>query len=103
MAISITTKQIFQWLGGLATALLLGSIKYSVEVSSKHNEELKQKVDKIYDYATNHEVRMKIMETEIQEHSMKILDLQLAQERLGASNNDLQSLRKQNQTSVSAK
>lgn len=103
MAISITTKQILQWLGGIATALLLGSIKYTVENSSKHNEELKEKVDKIYDYATNHEVRMKVIENELQEHSIKILDLQLAQERMGATQNELQEARKKNETSVSAK
>jgi hypothetical protein len=101
MAISITTKQIGQWVVGLITAILLGSIKYSVDSYSKHNEELRNKVDKIYDYATNHEVRMKLMEDELADHNQKILDLQLAQERLGIGS--VKQIQKQNNTNISPK
>lgn len=65
---------------GVVAALLLFSIKYGVDSSTTANEELKQKVDKVYDYATNHEVRMAVIEKELEDHKQKILELQLAQE-----------------------
>jgi hypothetical protein len=101
MAISIQPKQIWQWIIGIITTLFLGSIKYSLDNYSKHNDELKEKVDKVYDYATNHEVRMKVIEDELQDHSKRILDLQLAQERLGVEN--FNEVQKTNKTSVSSK
>lgn len=101
MAIQIQTKQILQWIGGILSAILLASINYTVQNSAKHSEELNQKVDKIYDYATNHEVRMKIIEDELADHREKILDLQLAQERLNV--NDLSTVRKKNETTLSSK
>jgi nitrogen regulatory protein PII-like uncharacterized protein len=101
MAISIQPKQIGQWVVGIITTIFLGSIKLSLDNYSKHNDELKEKVDKVYDYATNHEVRMKIVEEELADHSKRILDLQLAQERLGVE--DFNQVRKKNRTSVSSK
>jgi nitrogen regulatory protein PII-like uncharacterized protein len=101
MAISIQPRQIGQWIVGIITTIFLGSIKLSLDNYSKHNDELKEKVDKVYDYATNHEVRMKIVEEELADHSKRILDLQLAQERLGVQ--DLSQVRKTNSTSVAEK
>jgi hypothetical protein len=101
MAIQVTPKQIGQWLLGIVTTIFLGSIKYSLDNYSKRSEELKQKVDKVYDYATNHEIRMKIIEDEVADHRQRILDLQLAQERLGIQ--DVKQLQKNNSTSLSEK
>lgn len=103
MAISISTKQILQWVGGIITALLLASINYTVQVNSRHSQELQQKVDRIYDYATNHEVRMKVIEDELADHRTKILDLQLAQERLDITAEDINKARRKNETNVSSK
>jgi len=101
MAIALQTKQIMQWGVGIITTIFLGSIKLSLDNYSKHNDELKEKVDKVYDYATNHEVRMKIIEEELADHSKRILNLQLAQERLEVQ--DLSQVRKTNTTSVAEK
>lgn len=81
MAISEATKETVKWLMSIVGAMLLFSIKYGVDSATAANEELKQKVDKVYDYATNHEIRMIVIEKELEDHKKKILDLQLAQER----------------------
>jgi hypothetical protein len=75
--------EVVKWIMGILAAILLLSIKYSVDSASNESSELKEKVDKVYDYTTNHEVRVMIIEKEVQEHRQKILDLQLAQERWG--------------------
>jgi len=81
MSVGEATKETIKWITGIATALLLFSIKYSVDSSTTANIELKQKVDRVYDYATNHEVRMAVIEKELEEHKQKILDLQLVQQQ----------------------
>lgn len=86
MALNDLTKNLIKMGLGLFVSILLISIQWTINENSSHNLELKQKVDKIYDYATNHEVRMKVMEDEIQDHRVKILDLQLEQERLRVHN-----------------
>jgi hypothetical protein len=101
MAISIQPKQVIQWGVGIITTIFLGSIKFSLDNYSKRNEELKEKVDKVYDYATNHEVRMGIIEKELADHSKRILDLQLAQERLGLQ--DVKQLQKNNSNFIVGK
>lgn len=103
MAVNNLTKEIVKIGLGLLVSILLISIQWTINQNTNHNQELKQKVDKIYDYATNHEVRMKVIEDELQDHRVKILDLQLAQERLGVSEQDLNNLRKQNQSNISPK
>ena len=81
MSIGEATKETVKWIMSIVGAMLLFSIKYGVDSSTTANEELKQKVDKVYDYATNHEIRMIVIEKELEDHKQKILDLQLAQER----------------------
>lgn len=81
MSVGEATKETIKWITGIATALLLFSIKYSVDSSTTANIELKQKVDRVYDYATNHEVRMAVIEKELEEHKQKILELQLVQQQ----------------------
>jgi hypothetical protein len=101
MAVNDFTKDLIKMGLGLFVSILLISIQWTISRNQSQSEELKQKVDKIYDYATNHEVRMKVIEEELQDHRVKILDLQLAQERLGVE--DLNNLRKKNNTQVSPK
>lgn len=101
MAVNDLTKDLIKMGLGLFVSILLISIQWTISENSSHNEELKQKVDKIYDYATNHEVRMKVIEEELQDHRVKILDLQLAQERLGVR--DVNEVAKKNNTQVSPK
>ena len=103
MAVNNLTKEIVKIVLGLIVSVLLISIQWTINQNTNHNQELKQKVDKIYDYATNHEVRMKVIEDELQDHRVKILDLQLAQERLGVNEQDLNNLRKENQSNISPK
>ena len=103
MAVNNLTKEIVKIVLGLIVSVLLISIQWTINQNTNHNQELKQKVDKIYDYATNHEVRMKVIEDELQDHKIKILDLQLAQERLGVNEQDLNNLRKENQSNISPK
>ena len=103
MAVTNLTKELIKIGLGLFVSILLISIQWTINQNTNHNEELKQKVDKIYDYATNHEVRMKVIEDELQDHRVKILDLQLAQERLGVNEDDLNTIRKKNQSSISPK
>lgn len=81
MSVGEATKETIKWITGIATALLLFSIKYSVDSSTTANIELKQKVDRVYDYATNHEVRMAVVEKELEEHKQKIFELQLVQQQ----------------------
>lgn len=101
MAINDFTKDLIKMGLGLFVSILLISIQWTISENSSNNEELKQKVDKIYDYATNHEVRMKVIEDELQDHRVKILDLQLTQERLGVR--DLSEVSKKNHTDISPK
>ena len=101
MALNDLAKDIIKMGLGLFVSILLISIQWTISRNQSQSEELKQKVDKIYDYATNHEVRMKVIEEELQDHRVKILDLQLAQERLGFEN--INDLRKKNNTSVAPK
>lgn len=103
MAVNNLTKEIVKIVLGLIVSVLLISIQWTINQNTNHNQELKQKVDKIYDYATNHEVRMKVIEDELQDHRVKILDLQLAQERLGVNKDDLNTIRKKNQSNISPK
>lgn len=103
MAVNNLTKEIVKIVLGLIVSVLLISIQWTINQNTNHNQELKQKVDKIYDYATNHEVRMKVIEDELQDHRVKILDLQLAQERLGVNEDDLNTIRKKNQSNISPK
>jgi hypothetical protein len=74
-------KELLKWLLGIVGAFLVMSLKNSYDRQSETNKALQQKVDKVYDYSTNHEVRMAVIEKEIEEHKKKILDLQLARER----------------------
>ena len=101
MAVNDLTKDLIKMGLGLFVSILLISIQWTISRNQSQSEELKQKVDKIYDYATNHEVRMKVIEEELQDHRVKILDLQLAQERLGVE--DINNLRKKNNMQVSPK
>ena len=101
MANSITTREIISWGAGLLISVLTFSVKMSIDNATKRNEELKSKVDKIYDYATNHEVRMILIEKQLADHDKKILDLQLAQERFEQI--DINSQNKKNQTNLQPK
>lgn len=74
-------KEIIKWVIGIIGAVLLMSLKNSYDSQNESNRKLQEKVDKVYDFSTNHEVRMAVIEKQIQEHSQKILDLQLARER----------------------
>lgn len=74
-------KELLKWLLGIASAILVMSLKNSYDRQTETNKQLQQKVDKVYDFSTNHEVRMAVIEKEIEEHKKKILDLQLARER----------------------
>lgn len=74
-------KEIIKWLLGIGSAVLIMSLKNSYDTQAETNKQLQQKVDKVYDFSTNHEVRMAVIEKEIEEHKKKILDLQLARER----------------------
>lgn len=74
-------KELIKWLIGIVGAIMIMSLKNSYDKQSETNKQLQQKVDKVYDYSTNHEVRMAVIEKEIEEHKKKILDLQLARER----------------------
>ena len=101
MAITNLAKETIKIVLGLLASILLISIQWTINQNSNNNQQLKEKVDKIYDYATNHEVRMKVIEEELQDHRVKILDLQLAQERLGVE--DFNDLKNKNSTSVAPK
>jgi hypothetical protein len=98
MALNNLAKDIIKMGLGLFVSILLISIQWTISRNQSQSEELKQKVDKIYDYATNHEVRMKVIENELQDHRVKILDLQLTQERL--SHNEMENGRKNNNSST---
>lgn len=74
-------KELLKWLLGIVGGFLLMSLKNSYDNQTETNKQLQQKVDKVYDFSTNHEVRMAVIEKEIEEHKKKILDLQLARER----------------------
>lgn len=74
-------KEFIKWIVGILGAILLMALKNSYDAQSESNRKLQDKVDKVYDFSTNHEVRMAVIEKQIDEHSQKILDLQLARER----------------------
>jgi predicted nucleic acid-binding Zn-ribbon protein len=74
-------KELIKWLIGIVGAIMVMGLKNSYDKQTETNKQLQQKVDKVYDYSTNHEVRMAVIEKEIEEHKKKILDLQLARER----------------------
>lgn len=74
-------KELIKWVMGILGAILLMALKNSYDANVENNKRLQEKVDKVYDFSTNHEVRMAVIEKQIQEHSQKILELQLARER----------------------
>lgn len=80
------TREIIKWVMGVIAGILLFSIKYSVEQNTTESTKLKEKVDKVYDYTTNHEVRMAIMEKELDKQSQTLLNLQLSEQRWGSIN-----------------
>ncbi len=91
------TKEAVKWIMGIIAGLLLFSIKYSVDNSTSEYSELKNKVDKVYEYTTNHEIRMMLIEKQVDKHGEAILDLQLSRQRWGELGNT------KNQSQISGK
>ena len=88
-------KEVIKWVLGIASAFILMSVKNSYDTQSQTNKQLQEKVDKVYDFSTNHEVRMAVIEKQIEEHSQKILDLQLARERMQTIQHNIKEANKQ--------
>ena len=58
-------KELLKWLLGIVGGFLLMSLKNSYDNQTETNKQLQQKVDKVYDFSTNHEVRMAVIGWEI--------------------------------------
>jgi len=78
-----STKEAVKWIMGVIAALLLFSIKYSIDNNTAKANELKDKVDKVYDYTSNHEVRMAVIERELQIQGQKLLDIDMSIQKYG--------------------
>lgn len=55
--------------------------KFTIDSYVESNNRLRDKVDKVYDFTTNHEVRLKTIEEQSQKNAVDILDLQLRQKK----------------------
>lgn len=82
MSAGEATRETVKWILGIISAILLFSIKYSIDTYTDANRELKVKVDKVYDFTTNHDVRMAIIEKELEQHRQQIFNLQISNERI---------------------
>ena len=66
---------------GLIASIMLIWFKFTIDSYVDSNNRLRDKVDKVYEFTTNHEVRLKTVEEQNRKNAVDILDLQLRQKK----------------------
>lgn len=71
-----STSETVKWIMGIFATLFMLSVKMSIDTYTETQNTNSKKIDKVYDFASDHELRIRIVEQQMKDNAVRLNNLE---------------------------